>query len=150
MKRTLAILLAAVLAASVCMLTACNVDFNISGSKPEAEGHGSIVCYPHTTSPNFIDGYADCYFDDYTFVFASVYDENTIASEIYREDDSASLVSKAMEERKRIIKEMYSANIAEEISRQAFCPPNLPQSSFPNTILSFTKDTGTKAIPTIT
>lgn len=114
MKRTLAPLLAAVLAASVCILTTCNGDFNISGSKPEAEGHGSIVCYPHTTSPNFIDGYAGCYFDDYTFVFASVYDENTIASEIYREDDSASLVSKAMEERKKIIKEMYSANIAEE------------------------------------
>lgn len=113
MKRTLAILLAAVLAASVCMLTACNGISFPNNNKDQLDGTGEAIDY-YTTEGNIIDGYAGCYFDDYTFVFASVYDENTIASEIYREDDSASLVSKAMEERKKIIKEMYSANIAEE------------------------------------
>lgn len=112
MKRTLALLLAVILTAGVCMLTACD-GFSSIGN-PEADGHGSIVCYPSTSAPEYIELYKDCYFDNYTFVFASVYDENTVASEIYREDDSASLVSKAMEERKKIIKEMYSANIAEE------------------------------------
>ena len=113
MKRTLAILLAAVLAASVCMLTACNGISFPNNNKDQLDGTGEEIDY-YTTEGNIIDSYADCYFDDYTFVFASVYDENTIASEIYREDDSASLISKAMEERKKIIKEMYSANIAEE------------------------------------
>jgi hypothetical protein len=112
MKKTLALLLAVILTAGVCMLTACD-GFSSIGN-PEADGHGSIVCYPSTSAPEYIELYKDCYFDNYTFVFASVYDENTVASEIYREDDSASLVSKAMEERKKIIKEMYSANIAEE------------------------------------
>ena len=113
MKRTLALILAVILTAGVCMLTACDGFSSIGINKNKLDGSGEQKDY-WTTTGSIINGYADCYFDDYTFVFASVYDENTVASEIYREDDSASLISKAMEERKKIIKEMYSANIAEE------------------------------------